>query len=223
VVGDHLVLTVLKNASNQLEVRTLDGKRVRELPLPGIGSASGVTGNPDEDDAYFAFSSFTTPSHIYRTSIRSGETSLWAEVKVPVDPASYVVEQVWYPSKDGTRISMFIVRRRDMPRDRSTPFLLSGYGGFNLSETPTFFGSLYPWLEAGGGYAVPNLRGGGEYGEEWHKAGMLHNKHRVFDDFTGAAEYLVKQGYARPERLAIRGGSNGGLLVGAALTQRPDL
>src|SRR5207249_8131185 len=138
--------------------------------------------------------------------------SLWASIKVPVDPSPYTVEQVWYPSKDGTKVSMFVIRRKEMPRDGSTPFLLTGYGGFNISMTPSFVASIYPWLEAGGGYAIPNLRGGGEYGEAWHKAGMLHRKQNVFDDFTGAAEYLVQQGYTRPERLAIRGGSNGGLL-----------
>lgn len=223
VVGDHLVLGTLRSAATRLEVRALDGRKVREVPLPGIGSAGGVTGNPDEDDAYFSFSSFTIPPQVYRTSIRSGATSLWASVKVPVDPEPYTVEQVWYPSKDGTKVSMFLVRRKDVPKDGSTPFLLEGYGGFNISMTPAFRASLYPWLEAGGGYAVPNLRGGGEYGEAWHRAGMLDRKQNVFDDFIGGAEYLVKHGYTRPERLAIRGGSNGGLLVGAAVTQRPDL
>lgn len=223
VIGGHLVLTYLKNASNRLEVRTLDGKPVRTVPLPGIGSASGMVGNPDEDDAYFGFNSFTTSPRIYRTSVRTGETHLWYEVKVPVDPSPYTVEQVWYPSKDGTRISMFVVRRKDTPRNGSTPFLLSGYGGFNVSLSPSFASSIYPWLEAGGGYAVPNLRGGGEYGEAWHRAGMLDRKQNVFDDFIAAGEYLVREGYTKPERLAIRGGSNGGLLVGAAVTQRPDL
>lgn len=223
IVGDHLVLGFMKSASNQLEVRTLNGKMVRNVPLPGIGSASGMVGEPDEDDAYFAFSSFTTPQEIYRTSVGSGKTEQWAKVKVPIDPEPYTIEQVWYPSRDGTKVSMFIVRRKDMPRNGSTPFLLTGYGGFNLSETPSFSAGLFAWLEAGGGYALPNLRGGGEYGEDWHKAGMLLKKQNVFDDFVGAAEYLVKEGYTKPERLAIRGGSNGGLLVGAAMTQRPDL
>ena len=223
VIGGHLVLTYLKNAASALEIRTLEGKPVRAVPLPGIGATTGMVGNPDEDDAYFAFTSFTTPPRIYHTSVKSGETALWSEVKVPVDPSPYTVEQVWYPSKDGTKVSMFIVRRKDLPRDGSTPFLLYGYGGFNLSMTPAFASSIYPWLEAGGGYAVANLRGGGEYGEEWHQAGMLARKQNVFDDYISAAEYLVHEGYTKPERLAIRGGSNGGLLVGAAVTQRPDL
>ncbi|MBM3458908.1 MAG: S9 family peptidase, partial [Armatimonadetes bacterium] len=223
VVGNHLVLTVLRNATTRLEVYTLEGKHVRTVETPGLGSSSGLVGNPDEDDAYFSFASFTQPNQIYRTSIRSGQSSLWFAVKLPVEPAKYSVEQVWYPSRDGTQISMFLVHRKDLKRDGSTPFLLTGYGGFNLSQTPFFSGSLYPWLEAGGGFALPNLRGGGEYGEEWHRAGMLHNKQNVFDDFISAAEYLVREGYTRPRRLGIRGGSNGGLLVGAALTQRPDL
>jgi prolyl oligopeptidase len=223
IVGEKLVLVWLKNASNELEVRELDGKVLRKVPLPGIGTAPGMAGNPDEDTGYFAFTSFTQPMQIYKTSIKSGETRLWAEVKLPIDASPYTVEQVWYPSKDGTQVSMFVVHRKDMPKDGSTPFLLSGYGGFNVSMTPTFNSSIYPWLESGGGFAMPNLRGGGEYGESWHRAGMGTKKQNVFDDFIGAAEWLLKNSYTRPERLAIRGGSNGGLLVGAAMTQRPDL
>jgi len=223
IIGQHLVLTMLENATSELRVLTLDGKLVRNVPLPGIGSTGGMAGNPDEDDAYFGFTSFTTPQQIHRTSIKTGKTSLWAEVKLPIDATPYQVEQVFYPSKDGTKISMFIVHRKDMPKDGSTPFLLAGYGGFNVSMTPGFSSGLYPWLEAGGGYAMPNLRGGGEYGEDWHKAGMLGNKQNVFDDFAAAGEWLVANKYTQSDRLAIRGGSNGGLLVGAALTQRPEL
>jgi prolyl oligopeptidase len=155
--------------------------------------------------------------------VRDGGRTLYAETKVPVDPAPYAVEQVVYPSKDGTKITMFIIRPKEMKRDGSTPFLLYGYGGFNVSLTPHFRGSWFVWLEQGGAIAIPNLRGGGEYGEKWHKAGMLTQKQNVFDDFIAAAEYLAKNGYTRPDRLAIRGGSNGGLLVGAAMVQRPDL
>jgi len=223
IVGEHLALTWLKNASNTLELRTLDGKPVRTIELPTVGSSSGFLGNEDEDVAYYTFTSFTQPQQIYKTSVKTGETSLWAEVKVPVDPSKYTVEQVWYPSKDGTKVSMFLVHRKDLKRDGSTPWLMWGYGGFNISETPGFSGGIFPWLEAGGGYAVANLRGGGEYGEVWHRAGMLGNKQNVFDDFIGAGEYLVKEKYTRPDRLAIRGGSNGGLLVGAVTTQRPEL
>lgn len=222
IVGEHLALTWLRNASNELEVRTLDGAPLRKLPLPGLGSVHGVVGNPDEDDAWFAFSSFTRPLTIYRTSIARGTTSTWAEVRLPIDPDPYVVEQVFYPSKDGTRISMFLVHRKDLPRDGTTPFLLTGYGGFNLSMLPSFSSGLYPWLEAGGGYALPNLRGGGEYGEAWHRAGQGAHKQNVFDDFLAAARFLIEHRYTSRERLAIRGGSNGGLLVGAATTQAPE-
>jgi prolyl oligopeptidase len=223
VVGEHLILTYLRNASSELEVHALDGKELRKVELPGIGASYGMTGNPGEDTAYYAFASFTQPMQVWRTSVKKGGAEVWAEVKLPIDPSPYQVEQVWYPSKDGTKVSMFIVRRKDLVKNGSTPFLLYGYGGFNVSLRPAFSSSLYPWLEAGGGYAVPNLRGGGEYGEDWHKAGMGTKKQNVFDDFIAAAEYLVKEKYTAPQRLAIRGGSNGGLLVGAAMTQRPDL
>jgi prolyl oligopeptidase len=155
--------------------------------------------------------------------MKTGKTELYARTKVPVDPSPFMVEQVFFPSKDGTRISMFIVRRKDLKKDGSARTLLYGYGGFLISETPEFVSSIYPWIERGGVYAAPNLRGGGEYGEEWHKAGMRLNKQNVFDDFIGAAEYLIKEGYTKPDRLVVKGGSNGGLLVGAAVTQRPDL
>ncbi|MGK4001010.1 prolyl oligopeptidase family serine peptidase [Sorangium sp. So ce1036] len=223
IVGGHLALSYLKDASSRVEIRALDGKLVRELPLPGIGTVGGPIGLPDEDDAYFSFDSFTSPQEIYATSIRTGKTELYARVEVPVDPSPYVVEQAFFPSKDGTRISMFIVRRKDMEKDGSARALLYGYGGFQISQTPSFIASMYPWLERGGVYAVANLRGGGEYGEAWHRDGMLLKKQNVFDDFIAAAEHLVREGYTRPERLAIQGGSNGGLLVGAALTQRPEL
>jgi prolyl oligopeptidase len=223
VVGGHLSLCWMKNASNTLELRTLDGKLLRTVALPLLGTSSGIHGNDDEDTAYYSFTSYTQPGQIFQTSIKSGDSKLWAEVKVPIDPSPYTVEQVWYPSKDGTKVSMFLVHRKDLKKDGSTPWLLTGYGGFNVSMTPAFSSGLYPWLEAGGGYALPNLRGGGEYGEDWHKAGMGAKKQNVFDDFIGAAEYLVKQKYTRADRLAIRGGSNGGLLMGAATTQRPDL
>jgi prolyl oligopeptidase len=223
LLGEHLVLGCLENAASRLEVRTLDGARVREIALPALGSTFGLTGNPDEDDAFFGYQSFTTAPEIHHISISTGQTSLWSAVKVPVDTAAFTVEQVWYTSRDGTRVSMFVVRRRTMRRDGSTPFLLYGYGGFSVSERPAFTTGLFPWLEAGGGFAVANLRGGGEYGEQWHRAGMRHQKQNVFDDFIAAAEYLQGNGYTRADRLAIMGGSNGGLLVGAAMVQRPEL
>ncbi len=221
--GGHLVLTYMENAHSGMEVRTLDGEPVREIELPGIGATFGMTGDPDRDEAYYTFMSFTTPRQIYKTSISTGESELWNSVDVPIDASPYTVDQVWYESKDGTKVSMFVVHRKDIELDGSTPFLLYGYGGFNINMRPYFRSSIYPWLEAGGGYAVPNLRGGGEYGEEWHKDGMLANKQNTFDDFIAAAEYLTDEGYTSPDKLAISGGSNGGLLVGAATTQRPDL
>jgi prolyl oligopeptidase len=221
--GHALVLRTMKNATSGLEVRGLDGKLIRDVPLPGIGTVGGVVGDEDDDEAYFAFESFTTTPRSYKTSIKKGGVELFYEVKVPVDPSPYVAEQVWYPSKDGTRISMFLVHRKDLPKDGSTPFMLTGYGGFQVSMTPSFSAGRFPWLDAGGGYALPNLRGGGEYGEEWHKAGMREHKQNVFDDFAAAASWLIDNKYTRADRLAIIGGSNGGLLMGAAVTQHPEL
>ena len=223
VVGDHLVLDELENVTSQVEIRELDGTLVRQLDLPGVGSVGELSGEPDHDELYFSFVNFTTPPEIFQTSVTNANQTLWAEIKVPVDPSPYVVEQKFFTSKDGTHVPMFIVHRKDILLDGRTPFLLTGYGGFGVSETPYFSPGYYPWLEAGGGYAVVNLRGGGEYGEQWHQDGMLLKKQNVFDDCIGAAEYLVSQGYTKPSRLAFRGGSNGGLLAGAMITQRPDL
>lgn len=223
IIGGHLVLTYMVNAQSAMEVRTLAGELVREVELPGVGTSRGMKGQPDRDEAYYSFESFTTPLEIYKTSLKTGESSLWEKSDIPVDPSPYKVEQVWYTSKDGTKISMFVVHRKDIKMDGNTPFLLYGYGGFSVNMQPRFRSSIYPWLEAGGAYAVPNLRGGGEYGEAWHQGGMLANKQNVFDDFIGAAEYLIEQNYTNADKLAISGGSNGGLLVGAAMTQRPEL
>jgi prolyl oligopeptidase len=223
IIGGHLVLSYLRNASSELAVHDLDGALVRTVALPGIGTTGGMTGNPDEDDAYFGFSSFTEPSVIYHTSIKTGAVDEWARVTIPVDTSKMVVEQVWYPSKDGTKISMFVIHNAGAPKDGSNPTILYGYGGFNVNMTPAFQSSLAVWLELGGVYAIPNLRGGGEYGEAWHKAGMMHNKQNVFDDYIAAAKYLVKEGWTSAAKLAIRGGSNGGLLVSAAMTQAPEL
>jgi prolyl oligopeptidase len=223
VLGGRLAVAYLKNAQSQLSVFEVDGKKVRDVELPGIGTLGGPIGLNDDDEAYFSFESFTNPVEIRSLSMKTGETKVYSKVTVPVDTSPYTVEQVFYPSKDGTRVSMFVVHRKDMKKDGSSRALLYGYGGFQSSETSTFVASIYPWLERGGVYAVPNLRGGAEYGEEWHRGGMLLKKQNVFDDFIGAAEFLVKDGYTRSDRLAISGGSNGGLLMGAAMTQRPDL
>jgi prolyl oligopeptidase len=223
VLGGRLAVAYLKNAASTLEVLELDGKKLHDVPLPGVGTVGGPIGRADEDLAYFSFTSFTTPQEIHEMSMKTGSPRLYSKVTVPVDTSPYTVEQVFYPSKDGTRVSMFIVRRKDLQKDGHTRALLYGYGGFQVSETSVFTSSIYPWLERGGLYAVANLRGGSEYGEEWHRHGMLLEKQNVFDDFVGAAEYLIKEGYTRSDRLAIHGGSNGGLLIGAAVTQRPDL
>ena len=223
VVGERLVLTYLRNAASEVEVHDLDGKLVRKVALPALGSTGGIGGNPDEDTGYFSYTSFTQPQVIYKTSIKSGKVSEWARIKLPVDTTGMEAEQVFFPSKDGTKISMFIIKPRGAKKDGKNPTILYGYGGFNVSLTPSFSSSRAVWIERGGIYAIPNLRGGGEYGEEWHRSGMLLKKQNVFDDYIAAAEYLIKEGWTTSEHLAINGGSNGGLLVGAAMTQRPDL
>ena len=223
IVGGHLVTTYLKNAHSVLKVHELDGSPVRTVELPGTGTTYGMTGEPDRDEAYFTYQSFTSPKRIYKTSIEKGGTELWSKEELPVETDDFEVEQVWYESKDGTKVSMFIVHKKAMEKDGSAPFLLYGYGGFDVSLTPHFRESAIPWLEAGGGYAIPNLRGGGEYGDEWHEAGKLAKKQNTFDDFIAAAEYLVEEDYTTSERLAIEGASNGGLLVSTVTTQRPEL
>lgn len=223
IVGGHLVTNYMVNAHSQMQVRTLDGTLVREVELPGLGSTSGLLGRPDEDEAYFYYTSFTQPPMIYETSVSTGKTRLWETIDYPVDVDAIEDHQVWYESKDGTKVSMFIVHEKGLSRDGSHPTLLTGYGGFNVSRTPAFSPAAAAWVERGGVYAIPNLRGGGEYGEAWHEAGMRGNKQNVFDDFVAAAEYLVSEGYTEPGSLAISGGSNGGLLVGAAMVQRPEL
>jgi prolyl oligopeptidase len=223
IVGGKMCLVYLHNASNQIRITDLEGKFIREVPLPTIGSTGGLFGEPDEDDAYFGFSSFTYPSEIYKTKVSTGETSLWASIKLPIDHTPYKVEQVWYESKDKTRVSMFIICRKDIVLDGKTPFILYGYGGFSINMLPSFSSGMYPWLESGGGYAIPNLRGGAEYGEEWHINGMRDKKQNVFDDFIAAAEFLIAKRYTSTPKIAISGGSNGGLLVGACMAQRPDL
>ena len=223
VRGNRLALSYLHDASSRVDIVELDGEPVRTIELPGIGTVSGLVGNPEDDETYYAYSSFTVPPTVYETSIKDGGRKLYFELDVPVDPTPYTTEQVWYASKDGTKVSMFITRRKDLRKDGSTPVLLTGYGGFNISKTPRFRARSYAFLERGGALALPNLRGGGEYGEEWHRAGMRDNKQNVFDDFIAAAEYLIAEGYTKPERLAIMGGSNGGLLVGAVMVQRPEL
>jgi prolyl oligopeptidase len=223
VVGDKLLVDEMENVTSQVEIRDLDGKPLRKLDLPGLGSVGGLSGDPERPELYYDFVNFTQPPEIFETSVDNPTQTLWAKINIPVDPSPYVVEQKFFTSKDGTHVPMFIVHRKDILLNGSTPFLIYGYGGFGLSQTPFFSPGFYPWLEAGGGYALVNLRGGGEFGEQWHQDGMLLKKQNVFDDCIAAAQYLIDNGYTQPQRLALRGGSNGGLLVGAVLTQRPDL
>jgi prolyl oligopeptidase len=223
IIGGRLVLNYLEDVASRVEIRDLEGRLERELSLPGIGSVAGPVGQPDEDEAFFSFTSFICPTEVHVVSIATGASQRWSRTESPVDADPYLTEQVWFPSRDGTQVSMFIVRRKDLIRDGSTRALLAGYGGFQVSQTPQFNASRFLWLERGGLIAIPHLRGGGEYGEQWHQAGMGTRKQNVFDDFIAAAECLIQHGYTRPELLAISGSSNGGLLVGAALTQRPDL
>lgn len=224
IVGGRLALTYLHKAASRLELRELDGKPFKTVDLPTIGTVGGPSGNPDDNEAYFTFESFTTPLEVHELDVKTGKTKLYSKVKVPVDPSKFDVEQVTYPSpKDKTPITMFVVRPKGAPKDGNGRMYLYGYGGFQSVESPFFWSTVYPWLERGGSFAVPNLRGGGEYGEAWHQDGMLLKKQNVFDDFVGAAEYLIQEKYTSPQRLVISGGSNGGLLVGAAMTQRPDL
>jgi prolyl oligopeptidase len=223
VVGGHLVLDYMRNAYTTTHVHDLKGKFLRQIETPALGSTSGMMGREDDDKAYFSFSSYAHKPTIYETSMASGETSVWETIEYPVDTSRIEAEQVWYQSKDGTKVSMFVVKPKGVELDGSHPVLLYGYGGFSSSTTPSFSTRIANWVEHGGIYALPNLRGGGEYGEPWHEAGMRERKQNVFDDFIAAAEFLIEKGYTSPERLAISGGSNGGLLVGAAMVQRPDL
>jgi prolyl oligopeptidase len=222
-VGDRIYADHLRDASSRLSAFDAGGKPLGSIPLPAPGTIYGLGGAWDGTDLYFGFVSFTFPPRVHRHDAFTGATELWDGIAAPVDPESFEVEQVRFESRDGTKVPMFIVRPMGFKRDGRGRVVLTGYGGFNQSLTPAFDRDSFVWLERGGAVAVANLRGGGEYGEAWHRAGMLAGKQNVFDDFIAAAEHLVREGYTRPERLAIQGGSNGGLLVGAALTQRPDL
>jgi len=223
IIGGQLFAGYQLNAHSLLKRFALDGKPLGEIPMPTLGSLASIGGEYDNPNAFYLFSSFTTPPTIYRFNIPQTSTTLWESVESGIDPARYETRQVWYSSKDGTRIPMFLVMRKGMKLSGHRPTLLTGYGGFNVSMTPDFNKTIFPWLDHDGIFAVVNLRGGAEFGEDWHRAGMLDKKQNVFDDFIAAAEYLQKEGYTDREHLAIRGGSNGGLLMGVALTQRPDL
>ena len=221
--GGAIFAGYLKDASSRVYQYGFDGALVREIALPGIGTAGGFSGEAEDTEVFYGFSSFNVPPTSYRYTIADGTSTLYHETKVNFDVSAFTVEQVFYPSKDGTRVPMFLVYKKGLKRDGSNPVYLYAYGGFNISRTPGFSASNILLREQGGIYALANIRGGGEYGEAWHRAGMLEKKQNVFDDFIAAAEYLIAEKYTSPQKLAIAGGSNGGLLIGACLTQRPDL
>jgi prolyl oligopeptidase len=223
VTGGKLLAQYERNATSELKLFGLDGKKLADIPLPAIGSVFSASGRYDRNEIFFGFQSFTVPPSIYRVDLSDVKSSLWAKVDAPVDSEAYNVEQIWYTSKDGTKVPMFVVSKKGIEKNGNNPTLLTGYGGFNVSETPAFSRSMFLWMEHGGIYAVANLRGGAEFGEDWHRAGMLEKKQNVFDDFIAAGEYLIAQKYTDRDHLAIQGGSNGGLLMGAMITQRPDL
>jgi prolyl oligopeptidase len=221
VVGGQIIANRLRDARSAVDVYDLKGKRLRGIELPGLGTASGLVGSASSTESFFSYASFTSPGTIWRYDVKRGTTSVFREPKVAFDPAQFETRQVFFPSKDGTKIPMFITARRGTVLDGSNPTILYGYGGFNIPVTPTFNASNIAWLEMGGVYAVANLRGG--YGRAWHEAGMKTSKQNVFDDFAAAAEYLIAQKWTRPDKLAISGRSNGGLLVAATMLQRPEL
>ena len=223
LLNNQLVTEYLADARSMVKVFDLNGKAVREIALPGIGSASGFNGKRKDNETFYSFTGFTNPTTIYRLDLKNGKSTVFRQPKVDFDPSQYETRQQFYTSRDGTKVPMFIVSKKGLKMDGSNPTYLYGYGGFNISLTPTFSPANLAWMEMGGVYVVANLRGGGEYGEQWHAAGTKLQKQNVFDDFIGAAEWLVANKVTSPSKLAIGGGSNGGLLVGAAMTQRPEL
>jgi prolyl oligopeptidase len=224
IIGGNLIAQYEHVAISQLKIFRTSGAQVADIALPGIGSVTGLGGTWDRPDLFFGFQSFPVPPSVYHIELPSSQSALWDKVEAPaIDPSRYEVQQVWFSSKDGTQVPMFIFHKTGITLNGRNPTLLTGYGGFNISLTPTFAGDRFLWLDRGGVFAVANLRGGSELGEEWHRAGMLERKQNVFDDFIAAAEYLIAAGHTDKDHLAIRGGSNGGLLMGAMLTQRPDL
>jgi prolyl oligopeptidase len=223
IVGGKLVLDYLADAKNQLKIASLDGKFETEVPLPALGSVHGLSGDQDRPELFYSFDSFVYPPAIYRYDLDTRQIETFRKPSIEISSQDYETKQIFYRSKDGTRVPMFVVHRKGLELQGANPVLLTGYGGFNISMKPSFSYSLFTWIDKGGVLAQPNLRGGGEYGQEWHQAGTREHKQNVFDDFIAAAETLIEQKYTAPKHLGILGGSNGGLLVGACLTQRPDL
>ncbi len=223
ILNNQFVASYLQDARSQIKIFDLKGALVRQVELPGIGSVGGFNGKRDDRETFYSFTSFTTPGTVYRYDMVTGKSQVFRSPQVDFQPTDYETKQVFYQSKDGTKIPMFITHKKGIKLDSNNPIYLYGYGGFNVSLTPSFSVSMLVWMEMGGVYAVPNLRGGGEYGEQWHQAGMKLNKQNVFDDFIAAAEWLIANKYTQKGKLAIAGGSNGGLLVGACMTQRPEL
>ncbi|MBI1762386.1 MAG: S9 family peptidase [Acidobacteria bacterium] len=223
LIGDQFFASYLKDARTQIKLFDLQGKLIRELAMPGIGTATGFNGKRTDTETFYAFTSFTTPTTIYRYDLKTAQSTVYRQPKVDFNPADYETKQVFYASQDGTRVPMFITHKKGLKLDGQNPTLLYGYGGFSVSLTPAFSIKNLVWMELGGVYAQPNLRGGAEYGEEWHIAGTKAQKQNVFDDFIAAAKWLIANKYTSTPKLAIHGGSNGGLLVGACMTQRPEL
>ncbi|MEH2412283.1 prolyl oligopeptidase family serine peptidase [Nostoc sp.] len=223
ILNNQFVADYLKGAHSQIKIFDLKGAFVREVELPGLGSAGGFGGKRNDTESFYSYTSFTTPGTIYRYDMITGKSTIFRQPQVDFNPADYETKQVFYHSKDGTKVPMFITHKKGIKLDGNNPTYLYAYGGFNASMTPGFSVSLLVWMEMGGIYAMPNIRGGGEYGEEWHQAGMKDKKQNVFDDFISAAEWLIANKYTKTDKLAIAGGSNGGLLVGACMAQRPDL
>ncbi len=223
LINHQFVANYLQDAHTVIKIMALDGSNTQEIALPGIGSAGGFNGKRDETETFYAFTSFTTPTTLYRYDLTTGTSTVFRQPQVDFDPDDYKTQQVFYTSKDGTQVPLFIVHRKGIELNGQNPTLLYGYGGFNVSITPSLSAQNLQWMEMGGVYAIATLRGGGEYGETWHQAGSKHNKQTVFDDFIAAADWLIEANYTSSPKLAIMGGSNGGLLVGACMTQRPDL
>jgi prolyl oligopeptidase len=223
VISGRLVVRVMRHAAHRLFLHATSGKRLREIPLPGLGRVAGLEGEFDDEEFFYGFTSFFHAGDIYRRRLAEDAAERVGRIEVPLDPSRFTVEQVFYRSQDGTRVPMFLARLADPGKPGPRPVVMYAYGGFNVALTPFFLGRYLPFIEAGGVFAMPNLRGGSEYGEEWHRRGMREHKRNVFDDFHGAAEHLIREGITTAAMLGVRGGSNGGLLVGAALVQRPEL